>query len=109
MASVWTVVQSAGRTRRAERERRRSGLRERIGDLDAGLLEVASVVPPQPVDHTGVRAGPGGFAQDVGIDQVLQSVSVDSDSMGMKKPLAGQESSQSTSPSLGDGSTRTSR
>src|SRR5215813_3226364 len=66
-------------------------------------------VPPQPVNHFSVRSGLGGFAEHVRDDKIGHSVSVDSDSMGVKKPFSGQASNQSTSPSLGGGSLRTSR
>lgn len=51
----------------------------------------------------------GRFAQDVGVDQVFHSVSVDSESTGTKKPFCGQESSQSVAPSLGGAARRTRR
>ena len=40
------------------------------------------------------------LAQNVGVDQVLHSASVDSESIGTKKSFCGQASSQSMTPSL---------
>ncbi len=40
------------------------------------------------------------LAQNVGVDQVLHSASVDSESIGTKKSFCGQSSSQSTAPSF---------
>jgi hypothetical protein len=52
----------------------------------------------KPIDHPPHGLGFGSFAQDVGIDEVIQSVSVASDWIGTKYPFAGQASSQSTMP-----------
>ncbi len=52
----------------------------------------------QPSQHPWVGIGLGGFAENVGVDQIGHSVSVDSDLMGTKKPFSGQASSQSTRP-----------
>jgi hypothetical protein len=38
----------------------------------------------EPVDNPLGWFGPRGFAEDIGIDEVIQSVSVDSDSIGVK-------------------------
>jgi len=40
------------------------------------------------------------LAQNVGVNQVLHSASVDSESMGTKKSFCGQASSQSIPPTL---------
>src|SRR6266705_1026974 len=63
-----------------------------------GIDRNLALVLPQPVNHPGLRVGPGGLAKHVRIDQVGHKVSVDSDSMGTKKPFSGQDSSQSTDP-----------
>lgn len=67
------------------------------------------LVTPQPVDggRRGIR--PGRLAKDVGVDEVLQRESVDSDLIGRKKPFSGQASSQSTTPRLGREARRTRR
>src|SRR5205823_1932881 len=49
------------------------------------------------------------LAQNVGVDQILHSVSVDSESMGTKKPFCGQASSQSMAPSFCGAARRTRR
>jgi len=49
------------------------------------------------------------LAQDVSVDQVLHSASVDSESIGTKKSFCGQSSSQSTAPSFGGAVRRTRR
>src|ERR1017187_4111916 len=49
------------------------------------------------------------LAQNVGVDQVLHSASVDSESMGTKKAFRGQASSHSTAPSFGGAARRTRR
>jgi hypothetical protein len=41
-------------------------------------------VAPKPFEHTRIGFLLGGFAQDVGVDQIRHSVSVDSDSIGTK-------------------------
>ena len=66
-------------------------------------------VAPEPGDHHGVRPGPGRFAQDVGVDEVLHSESVDSDGTATKKPFSGQASSQSTTPAFFGDARRTRR
>jgi hypothetical protein len=57
-----------------------------------------SFMRAKPINHPPHGLRFGGFAQDVGIDEVFQSVSVDSDWIGTKYPFAGQASSQSTMP-----------
>ena len=49
------------------------------------------------------------LAQNVGVDQVLHSASVDSESMGTKKSFCGQASSQSMAPSFCGAARRTRR
>ena len=49
------------------------------------------------------------LAENVGVDKVSHSVSVDPDSIGTKKPFSGQPRSQSSAPSLGAGERRLSR
>ena len=49
------------------------------------------------------------LAQNVGVDEVLHSASVDSDSIGTKKSFRGQASSQSMTPSFGGAARRTKR
>lgn len=68
---------------------------------DDGIDRNLTLVPPQPFNHLGIWGGLGGLAEHVRINKVDHSVSVDSDSMGTKKPFSGQASSQSTSPSFG--------
>ena len=55
----------------------------------------------KPLNDRLIRLRPGGLAEDVGVDEVDHKLSVDSDSIGRKYPLSGQERSQSTSPSFG--------
>src|SRR5262249_20559153 len=66
-------------------------------------------VVAQPLDHFGIGKLLGRLAEDVGVDQVSHNVSVDSDSTGTKKPVSGQASSQSTTPSFGASERRLSR
>ena len=49
------------------------------------------------------------LTQNVGIDQVLHSASVDSESMGTKKSFCGQASSHAMAPSFGGAASRTRR
>ena len=49
------------------------------------------------------------LAQNVGVDQVLHSASVDSESMGTKNSFCGQASSHSTAPWFGGAARRTRR
>jgi hypothetical protein len=49
------------------------------------------------------------LAQNVGVDQILHSASVDSESMGTKKSFCGQASSQSMAPSFRGTACRTRR
>lgn len=64
---------------------------------------------PQPLDHSRIRIGFRRLAQNVGIDQIFHSASVDSDSMGTKKSFTGQARSQSMTPSFGGATRRTRR
>lgn len=57
-------------------------------------------VVAKPLDDPLLRLRLRRFTQDVGINEICHSVSVDSDSIGTKYPLTGQSSSQSTSPSF---------
>jgi hypothetical protein len=52
----------------------------------------------QPSHHTGIRLGARRLAQNVGVNQDCHSVSVDSDSIGTKKPFSGQARSHSRTP-----------
>jgi len=67
------------------------------------------LIHAEPLYHSGVGRRFSRLAQHIGIDQVFHSVSVDSESTGMKKPFCGQESSQSIAPSLGGAARRTRR
>jgi hypothetical protein len=49
------------------------------------------------------------LAQDIGVNQVLHSASVDSESMGTKKSFRGQANSQSMAPSFFGAARRTRR
>src|SRR5262249_24411463 len=55
-----------------------------------------NLVLSEPLDHFLGRRCFGSLAQYIGVDQVFHRESVDSDSMGTKKPFSGQASSQST-------------
>ena len=57
-------------------------------------------VGAKPLDHSRIRSWFGWLTQNVGIDQILHNASVDSESMGTKKPFSGQARSQSTVPSF---------
>src|SRR6185312_9194612 len=61
------------------------------------------LIAPQPRNHASVWNRLRWLAQDVRVDEKLHSVSVDSDSIGAKKPFSGQARSQSTIPSFGTG------
>src|ERR1051325_11962202 len=61
------------------------------------------LVVPQPLDDTYVRGGLCRLTQNVSIDQISHSASVDSDSIGTKNPFSGHARSQSTTPSFGGG------
>ncbi len=63
----------------------------------------------KPFHNTRIGSWLRGLAQNVGVDQVLHSESVDSESMGTKKSFCGQLSSQSMTPSFGGGARRTRR
>ncbi len=65
-----------------------------------GIDDDVVFVGAQPREHARIGGGSGRLAQDVRVDQVLHSVSVDSDVTGTKKPFAGQASNQSTTPSF---------
>ena len=49
-----------------------------------GVNHQVTLVAPQPFDGLGIGRGLGGYAEDMGDDQIGHSVSVDSDSMGTK-------------------------
>src|ERR1039457_4703316 len=74
---------------------------------DDGVDRDVLFVGAKPLDHPGIRCRLGRLAQDVGVDQVLHSASVESESTGTKNPFAGQASSQSRAPSLGRAARRT--
>jgi hypothetical protein len=59
-----------------------------------------SLVCAKPVHNARIRRRFRRLAQNVGVNQMLHRVSVDSDSMGTKKSLYGQASSQSMVPSF---------
>src|SRR6185503_21149106 len=73
--------------------------------IDGDVLLMAS----KPRDDTRIGDWFRWLAEDVGIDQVPHSVSVESESTGTKKPFSGQPSSQSTAPSFARGARRTRR
>src|SRR6185503_5433178 len=68
-----------------------------------------ALVAAEPLDNPRARRRLRRLTEDVGVDQILHTVSVDSDSMGTKNPFSGQASSQSTTPSFGGIAVRTSR
>lgn len=43
-----------------------------------------TLIAPQPLHYRGIGLGLGRLGEDVGVDEILQSVSVDSDSTGTK-------------------------
>jgi hypothetical protein len=49
----------------------------------------------KPLYDTWIGRSFGGLTQNVGVDQILDSASVDSESVGTKKSLRGPASSQS--------------
>ena len=49
-----------------------------------GVDRYRTLVVPQPFDCIGIGDRLGGLAEDIGIDQIDHSVSVDSDSIGTK-------------------------
>ena len=65
-----------------------------------------ALVSTQPFQHPLLRRWLGCFTEDIGVYQINHSVSVDSDSMGTKKPFSGHASNQSITPSFGAGSRR---
>ena len=62
-----------------------------------------ALVPPKPFHDFRIWSWLCGFAQNVSVDEEGQSSSVDSESIGTKKPLLGQLRSHSTMPSFGGG------
>ncbi len=76
---------------------------------DHRIHSQGSFVSSKPRDHGRVRLGPGRLAQNVGVDEIFQSESVDSDSIGTKKPFSGHKSNQSRTPALGREARRMSR
>ena len=68
-----------------------------------------TLVLSEPVNHLGIGHLLGWLAEDVSVDKIFHSVSVDSDSIGTKKPFPGQASSHSTTPSFGGADRRFSR
>src|SRR5437899_2080756 len=77
--------------------------------LSRGIGGDVSLVLPQPLDDARVGDRLCGLAQNVGVDQISHSASVDSDSIGTKNPFSGQARSQSTTLSFGERVRRTSR
>ena len=63
-----------------------------------GIDHKVALVATKPVERTRVWSDLRRLAQDVGVNEVGHSASVDSDSMGTKNPFSGHASSQSTSP-----------
>jgi hypothetical protein len=63
----------------------------------------------KPSHHTSIGGRPRRLTQNVGVNPVLQSESVDSEAMGTKKSFCGQASSHSMAPSFGGSARRTSR
>jgi hypothetical protein len=59
-----------------------------------------TLVLSEPVNHFGIGHLLGWLAEDVSVDKIFHSVSVDSESIGRKKPFSGQASSQSTTLSF---------
>ena len=49
-----------------------------------GINHQFTLVAPQPLECPGIGGGLGRLAEDIGVDQIGHSVSVDSDSMGTK-------------------------
>ena len=49
-----------------------------------GVYRYCTLVVPQPLDCIGIGRRLGGLAEDISIDQIGHSVSVDSDSIGTK-------------------------
>ena len=60
-----------------------------------------TLVVAKPLDHLQIRSWPRRLAENIGIDEISHSVSVDSDSIATKKPFSGHARSQSTTPSFG--------
>ena len=83
-------------------------LSKRYGALD-GVDGDVSLICAKPLDDTRVGARFRRLAENVCVDQVFHSESVDSASTGTKKPFSGHVSSQSTAPSLGRAARRTRR
>ena len=65
---------------------------------DHGIHGDLPLMTRQPFQHSTIGRGPGGFAENVGVNQEGHRVSVDSDSMGTKNPFSGQARSQSRRP-----------
>ena len=49
-----------------------------------GVYCYGTLVVPQPLDCIGIGGRLGGLAEDISVDQISHSVSVDSDSIGTK-------------------------
>src|SRR5690349_4964173 len=54
----------------------------------------------EPLHDTPIGHGLGRLTENVGVDQISHSLSVDSDSMGTKKPFSGHAKSHWSTPSL---------
>ena len=74
---------------------------------DDGVNDQFALVALQPFHHAARRFRLGRLAEDVGVDQEIHKLSVDSDSIATKNPFSGQASNQSTKPSFGRGWRRT--
>ena len=51
---------------------------------DDGVDRYLTLVVPQPLDCIGIGRRPSGLAEDISVDQIGHSASVDSDSIGTK-------------------------
>src|SRR5262249_60812726 len=63
-----------------------------------GIDRDGRLMGAKPVHHSRIRRWFRRLTQNVGIKQIFHRVSVDSESIGTKKSLCGQASSQSTAP-----------
>ena len=109
MKSLNAGVEPAARAWRASCPCATERMPKRTSPRMIGIDGDLALVAPEPLDHPGIGRRLGRLAQDVGVDQISHSVSVDSDSTGTKKPFSGQARSQSTTPSFGGGERRLSR
>ena len=75
-----------------------------------GTDDDLALVLPEPLadNKPGTRVRLGGLTEDVGVDQLRHSVSVDSDSIGTKKLVAGHASNRATHALIRPAASRTS-